>query len=82
LHLCQLQANPEELEILGSGRQKKSYLEVKDCVRAMLQCVEHAGDQINVFDIGSENSMDDRHCGHRGQADEVLRGRVPLHRGL
>ena len=34
--------NPKELEILGSGKQNKSYLEVKDCVQAMLHCVENS----------------------------------------
>ena len=53
-----LRENPKELEILGSGRQKKSYLEVKECVQAMLHCVEHAGEQINVFNIGSLDSVD------------------------
>jgi UDP-glucose 4-epimerase len=53
-----LRENPRELEILGSGKQKKSYLEVKDCVRAMLQCVQHSDEQINVFNIGSEDSID------------------------
>ncbi|MGB5101484.1 MAG: NAD-dependent epimerase/dehydratase family protein [Methanothrix sp.] len=53
-----LRENPEELEILGSGRQKKSYLEVKDCVQAMLYCVQHSDEQINVFNIGSEDSVD------------------------
>lgn len=53
-----LRENPCELEILGSGRQKKSYLEVRDCVRAMLHCIEHSDEQINVFNIGSEDSVD------------------------
>ena len=53
-----LRENPRELEILGSGRQKKSYLEVRDCVRAMLHCIEHSDEQINVFNIGSEDSVD------------------------
>ena len=53
-----LRENPKELEILGSGRQKKSYLEVKECVQAMLHCVEHAREQVNVFNIGSLDSVD------------------------
>jgi UDP-glucose 4-epimerase len=53
-----LRENPRELEILGSGKQKKSYLEVKDCVQAMQYCVLHSGEQINVFNIGSEDSVD------------------------
>jgi UDP-glucose 4-epimerase len=50
--------NPSELEILGSGKQKKSYLEVKDCVRAMMHCVQYSDGQINVFNIGSEDCVD------------------------
>ena len=53
-----LRENAKELEILGCGRQKKSYMEVKDCVRAMLQCVQCSGEQINVFNIGSEDCVD------------------------
>ncbi|HUS76104.1 MAG TPA: NAD-dependent epimerase/dehydratase family protein [Methanothrix sp.] len=53
-----LRADSRELEILGSGRQRKSYLEVKDCVQAMLRCVESSGEQINVFNIGSEDAVD------------------------
>jgi UDP-glucose 4-epimerase len=53
-----LRENPSEMEILGSGKQKKSYLEVRDCVRAMMHCVEHSDEQINVFNIGSEDSVD------------------------
>lgn len=53
-----LQANPEELEILGSGKQRKSYLEVKDCVEAMVHCVDRSKEETNIFNIGSEDSVD------------------------
>jgi UDP-glucose 4-epimerase len=53
-----LRENPGELEILGSGKQKKSYLEVRDCVRAMLHSVEHSDEQVNVFNVGTEDSVD------------------------
>jgi UDP-glucose 4-epimerase len=53
-----LRANPDELEILGSGQQKKSYLEVSDCVEAMLHCVKGSDGQVNVFNIGSEDFVD------------------------
>ncbi len=53
-----LRENAKELEILGSGRQKKSYMEARDCVRAMLHCVQCSGEQINVFNIGSEDGVD------------------------
>jgi UDP-glucose 4-epimerase len=53
-----LQANNRELEILGSGKQQKSYLGVKDCISAMLHCVKSSANDVNVFNIGSEDSLD------------------------
>ena len=53
-----LQTNSRELEILGSGKQQKSYLEVRDCVSAMLHCVKSSADDVNVFNIGSVDSID------------------------
>jgi UDP-glucose 4-epimerase len=53
-----LRKNPKKLEILGSGKQRKSYLEVKDCVNAMLYSIEHSGDETNLFNIGSTDHVD------------------------
>lgn len=53
-----LRVDPFTLEILGSGKQKKSYLDVVDCVDAMVFCVEHADDRVNIFNIGSDDSID------------------------
>ena len=53
-----LTENPHELEILGDGRQTKSYLEVHECVEAMLYAVGHAKDPVNTFNIGSEDWID------------------------
>jgi UDP-glucose 4-epimerase len=53
-----LRENPRELEILGCGKQMKSYLEVKECVQAMLYCVHGSNEQINVFNVGSEDCVD------------------------
>ena len=53
-----LREKPEKLEILGSGKQRKSYLEVKDCVQAMIDVVEHSHDTTNVFNIGSADTVD------------------------
>jgi UDP-glucose 4-epimerase len=55
-----LRANPNELEILGSGAQRKSYLDVRDCVDAMIHCVEHADEQVNIYNIGSQDTIDVR----------------------
>ncbi|HZD43094.1 MAG TPA: NAD-dependent epimerase/dehydratase family protein [Methanomicrobiales archaeon] len=53
-----LNENPKELEILGDGRQTKSYLEVHACVDAMLYAADHAEGAYNVFNIGSEDWID------------------------
>jgi len=53
-----LRENPQELEILGDGRQTKSYLEVGECVRAVQFGIDHAHDPVNTFNIGSEDWID------------------------
>jgi UDP-glucose 4-epimerase len=53
-----LQSNPSELEILGSGEQRKSYLEVGDCVFAMLKAVDCSHGDVNIFNIGSQDWID------------------------
>lgn len=55
-----LRNNPTELEILGSGDQRKSYLDVRECVDAMLFCVSGSDERVNVFNIGSEDTLDVR----------------------
>jgi UDP-glucose 4-epimerase len=53
-----LENNPRELEILGDGRQTKSYLEVRACVRAVLFAAERSDGVLNIFNIGSEDWVD------------------------
>ncbi len=50
-----LRANPDELEILGDGTQKKSYLYIDDCIDAMLFGIEKAKERVEIFNIGSED---------------------------
>jgi UDP-glucose 4-epimerase len=47
-----LKSNPEELEILGDGKQSKPYIEVKDCVAGMIFGYENAKEQLNYFNLG------------------------------
>ncbi|MFC7068934.1 NAD-dependent epimerase/dehydratase family protein [Halobaculum lipolyticum] len=51
-----LQADPDELEILGDGRQEKSYLHVDDCVDAMCHVVEHGERDLNTYNLGSRTT--------------------------
>jgi len=55
-----LKKDPAELEILGDGRQSKSYLEVRECVASMLFAVDRARGLVNTFNIGSEDWIDVR----------------------
>jgi UDP-glucose 4-epimerase len=56
--LHKLKDNPGELEILGDGKQTKSYLDVGACVQAIHFAIEHTSDRYNVFNIGSEDWVD------------------------
>jgi UDP-glucose 4-epimerase len=47
-----LRADPTRLEVLGDGQQRKSYLHVGDCVRAMLLGLERATQPVNILNIG------------------------------
>jgi len=48
-----LSDDPTQLRILGDGRQRKSYLYVRDCVDAMLIALERVGDRVNVLNLGT-----------------------------
>lgn len=52
-----LKNNPYELEVLGNGQQKKSYLLVEDCVDAMLYVQSHAQEWINVYNLGGSDQI-------------------------
>lgn len=53
-----LKMDGSQLEILGSGRQRKSYLLVDDCVDAMIFAIDSSRDRVNVFNVGSNDSVD------------------------
>jgi UDP-glucose 4-epimerase len=48
----QLKAHPEYLDVLGNGRQRKSYLYVKDCLSAIFTVIEKADAKVNIFNLG------------------------------
>lgn len=52
-----LQENPHRLEILGDGKQEKSYLHVSECVDAILFAIEKSKEEVNIFNIGSEDTI-------------------------
>ncbi|MFB6353715.1 MAG: NAD-dependent epimerase/dehydratase family protein [Halobacteriales archaeon] len=51
-----LKRDPDRLEVLGDGRQRKSYLHVDDCVDAMVTVIEAADDPVNVYNLGTRDA--------------------------
>lgn len=53
-----LRKNPDELEILGDGTQRKSYLHVSDTVEGMLHIFEHfrkEGKTVDFYNLGNDD---------------------------
>ena len=51
-----LKRNPNELEVLGDGLQEKSYMEVGDCVDAILHVMANQHEPLNLFNLGSHDT--------------------------
>jgi UDP-glucose 4-epimerase len=51
----QLLADPSSLRVLGDGHQRKSYLYVQDCIDAIFHAIDHARDQVNIFNLGASD---------------------------
>jgi len=49
-----LSENPNELPVLGNGRQRKSYLYIQDCIDAMLCVIEKTHDKVNIYNLGAD----------------------------
>lgn len=50
----QLRHHPDTLYVLGDGRQRKSYLYVRDCIDAMLLAIEKAQNKVDIFNLGTD----------------------------
>ena len=50
----QLRGRPEEIVVLGDGKQRKSYLYVEDCIDAMLLAVERSRDPLSILNLGTD----------------------------
>jgi UDP-glucose 4-epimerase len=50
--VAKLRHTPDNLEVLGNGKQQKVYLHVDDLVDAMLFIADHASERMNAYNIG------------------------------
>ncbi len=46
-----------KLEILGNGKQRKSYIHVSDCIEGMFRGLD-SDEQVDIFNIGSDDYID------------------------
>jgi len=58
-----LRRDPKVLEVLGDGHQKKSYLHVSDCVRAIFVAIDRAaapkgGAPLHIFNLGHPGMLE------------------------
>lgn len=51
-----LKKDPSRLEVLGNGRQEKSYMEVGDCVDGILHVMSCQDAPLNLFNLGSHDT--------------------------
>ena len=47
--------DPRNIHILGDGNQKKSYLNINDCLDAIYLAINNANNNINIFNLGLED---------------------------
>jgi UDP-glucose 4-epimerase len=52
-----LRANPTELEVLGDGKQLKSYLYIGECIDQILFAFNNSQDMVNIFNVGSQDHI-------------------------
>ncbi len=63
--VAKLRGDPSRLEVLGDGRQAKSYVWVDDCVAAMLLAGDRADAPVNLYNIGNDDRTSVREIAER-----------------
>ena len=56
--LNKLQINSNKLEILGNGKQTKSYIHVSDCIDGFLFSLINSKNKVDVYNIGNSDKID------------------------
>jgi len=71
-----LRRDPTRLEVLGDGRQAKSYLRTEDCVAALLLAADRAHDRVNLFNVGNADRISVREIAEKVVAAHGGRARI------
>ena len=74
--IAKLKRNPEQLDVLGNGTQIKPYLYVQDLVEGVLFVCKHAGDAVNVFNLGVESRTSVREIAEMVAAEMKLSAKI------
>jgi UDP-glucose 4-epimerase len=53
-----LKNDQTKLEILGNGRQSKSFIHISDAIEGIFHIINNAKEKIEIFNIGSEDSIE------------------------
>jgi UDP-glucose 4-epimerase len=54
----QLRAHPDRLDVLGNGKQRKSYLSVQDCIEAMLLALVKSSSGVSIHNLGTNEYVE------------------------
>lgn len=52
-----LRKNPNELEVLGDGNQVKDFINIDDCIEAILTAYSKTNERVNVFNLSSGTTL-------------------------
>jgi UDP-glucose 4-epimerase len=72
----QLRLHPEQLDVLGNGHQKKSYLYIQDCLDAIFTTIQKSQERVNIFNLGTNEYCEVNDsigwiCSHLGLDPEI-----------
>ena len=72
----QLLQHPGQLRVLGDGTQRKSYLEVEDCIDAIFLAMEKSDEKLQIFNLGTSeycmvNDSIGWICNHLGLSPQI-----------
>ncbi len=56
----QLKEHPDFLSVLGNGHQRKSYLHVSDCIKAIEVAISSTDDDVNILNLGVDGTCEVR----------------------